>query len=116
MQRASPPECLTWLYPVNVFHPSVLFSFICPGVLTAGTPLLEIVEQCAEILTFRKVTMSEQNALNKGACAWSRRNKHRFPIDARPLRRAAVPYRVGRIDNQDARSTGSTGGPEEGRT
>ena len=112
MQRASAPECLTFLWPVSAWQPAVRFPFICPGVLTPGTPLLEIIEQCGEILSFKKVTMAEGQALNRQACSWARRNKQRFPIDARPLRRAAVRYRAENAENGGMPATNEPAGEE----
>lgn len=112
LAHVQPWECLTWLWPINTFQPAIRFPFICPGVLTPGTPLLEIVQQCMEILTYQKVTMAENNALNKEACAWTRLNKWRLPIDGRPLRRRTVRYRVESRGQDGASSTHGPAGEE----
>jgi hypothetical protein len=93
-QRAEAPEVVTLLGPANVFHPNVNFPFVCPGDLSPGTPLADIIYQCYEILTFQKVTMREDDALNKDACVWARKNKSKFPVDSRPLVRRRASYRI----------------------
>jgi hypothetical protein len=89
LRRADPFQVLTWLGPPNVFHPNISdrAPIICVGHLSPGTGLVDIVYQLFEIVTFKKVTMKEDDALNPDACAWSRVNQHRFPIDDRPLRK-----------------------------
>jgi hypothetical protein len=98
IQRANPAEVLTLLWPENAFHPNLLFPWICPGALTAGTTLVEVVCQCAEIISYQKVTMREDRALDRDACCWARKHKERFPIDARPLRRRPVCFHVTNVE------------------
>jgi hypothetical protein len=95
---AKPFRVLTWLGPRRIFHPNISdrAPFICVGRLAPGTPLADILYQCFEIITYNKVTMRE-DALNKAACAWVRRNLHRFPIDRRPLKRRALELQVQEI-------------------
>lgn len=94
LRRANPFEVLTWLGPRNVFHPNISdqFPVICVGRLEPGTSLVDILYQCFEIITYNKVTMREDDALNTDACAWARANKERFPIDSRPLKRRAIRF------------------------
>lgn len=89
LRRAEPFEVLTWLGPRNVWHPNVSNQapFVCPGRLVAGTPLVDILYQLFEIITFNKVTANEHDALNREACGWTRANLHRFPVDRRSLKR-----------------------------
>jgi hypothetical protein len=95
LRRVNPAQVLTWLGPRSIWHPNIGPVprtpqdpiFICPGRLALGTPLVDLVYQCWEIITFNKVTMLENDALNKPACAWARANQDRFPLDNRPLRR-----------------------------
>ena len=94
LRKASPPEILTWRTPANIFHPNIRAPFICVGHLSPGTPLLDLVYQVYEVVSFQNVTMCEEDALNKEACAWARRNTHRFPVDDRPLKRRAVNLSV----------------------
>lgn len=94
LRRAEPFQVLTWFGPRNVFHPNIsaVAPFICIGRLTPGTTLVDLLYQVHEVITYQKVTMREDDALNNEACAWARANQHRFPIDSRPLKR-----RSGRI-------------------
>jgi hypothetical protein len=94
LRRADPAQVLTWLGPFDVFHPNIShrLPFICIGRLSPGTALVDLVYQCFEIITWQKVTMREDDALNPGACGWAREHRARLPVDRRPLkwRRAAV--------------------------
>jgi hypothetical protein len=96
LRRAHPTEVLTWFGPAHVFHPNIsdVAPVICVGRLAPGTSLVDLIHQCFEIVTFKKVTMREDDALNRAACAWSRENQHRFPIDRRPLKRQELRLRV----------------------
>jgi hypothetical protein len=38
--------------------------------------------------------MREDDALNRHACAWARKNASRFPIDDRPMMRRRLEYRI----------------------
>jgi len=90
LRRADPWEVLTWLGPRRVFHPNISdwAPLICVGRLQPGTPLVDLVYQCFEIVTWQKMTMREDDALNAAACAWAREHRDRFPVDRRPLKRA----------------------------
>jgi hypothetical protein len=96
LRYAEPWQVLTWLAPRNVFHPNISdrAPLICIGHLVPGTTLVDLLYQCFEIITYKKVTMREDDALNKDACAWARANQHRFPIDPRPLKRRVLQLRV----------------------
>jgi hypothetical protein len=94
LRRAHPAEVLTLLEPQTVFHPNIRGSGICVGRLTPGTRLVDLIYQCFEILAYVKVTMREDDALNREACAWARSHVDRFPIDRRPLKRRAVPLEI----------------------
>ena len=81
------------LTPQDVWHPNVRFPVICPGMMPAGTGLVDLIFQCYEILTYGE--MGLQDPLNEAACRWARRNMDRFPLDRRPLKRptkAAVQH------------------------
>jgi hypothetical protein len=68
-----------------------MLPLICVGRLKPGTWLVDLLYQCYEIITYQKVTMREDDALNPLACVWSREHQQRFPIDRRPLKwRAAL--------------------------
>jgi hypothetical protein len=98
LRCAEPFQVLTWLGPHHVFHPNISPPFICIGRLTPGTALVDILYQCFEIITYNKVTMREDDALNKNACVWARNNQQRFPIDRRPLKRRTLDLCVETIE------------------
>lgn len=98
LRHAEPFQVLTWLGPRPVFYPNISPPFICIGQLTPGTSLVDILYQCFEIITYNKVTMREDDALNKDACVWARHNQHRFPIDRRPLKRRTLNLSVEPIE------------------
>jgi hypothetical protein len=104
LRRADPFEVVTWFGPRAVFHPNISDQRvsagrqgICIGRLYPGTPLVEIIHQIYEIVTYQKVTMREDDALNLSACAWARQNQNRFPIDRRPLKRTSLDLVVEKI-------------------
>jgi hypothetical protein len=96
LRNANPAQVLTWLGPQNAYHPNISASgpFICVGRLAPGTALVDILYQVFEIITYQKATMREDDALNRDACAWARRNLDRLPIDPRPLKRRAIDFTV----------------------
>ena len=92
LRRAEPTEVLTWIGPRDVFHPNIsdLLPVICIGRLAPGTALIDLVYQVYEVISYQKVTMREDDALNGEACVWARRNRDRLPVDRRPLQRRAL--------------------------
>src|SRR5438445_7635703 len=66
LREADPFRVLTWLAPQNVYHPNISdrAPFICVGRLAPGTPLVEVLYRVFEIITFNRVTMREDDALN----------------------------------------------------
>ena len=92
LRRVNSSEVLTWLGPRNVFHPNIgdQLPFICVGRLDPGTSLVDLLYQLYEIISWQKVTMREDDALNSRACVWARGHRERFPVDRRPLRRPAL--------------------------
>jgi len=94
LRHADPFRVLTWLEPANVFHPNVRPPFVCIGRLTPRTPLVDIVYRAFELVAYRRVTMREDDALDRDACVWARRNRQHFPIDARPLKRRTTALHV----------------------
>lgn len=78
---------LTLCEPAETFHPNINAPLVCAGHMLPGTPLVELLHQVFEVVTFQNVDMREPNALNRRACSWARRNQHRFPLDRRPLKR-----------------------------
>ena len=94
LMRVNPGEVLTWLGPPNSFHPQILFPYVCAGRVRPGTTLVELIYQCFEIVTYQKVTMREDDAMNRDACVWSRNNLARLPIDDRPIVRRSAEHRI----------------------
>lgn len=96
LRTADPFLVLHWLAPSRPHHPNISdrAPFICAGAIREGTSLVDLVYRVFEIITWNRVTMVESDALNPAACAWARRNLHRFPLDRRPLRRQAVAFDV----------------------
>ncbi len=96
LHTADPFLVLQWLAPSRPFHPNVAAHapFICAGRIRAGTPLVDLIFQLYEIITYSRVTMREDDCLNRDACAWARRNQHRFPFDRRSLCRQSADIAV----------------------
>jgi hypothetical protein len=96
LRTVNPFEALTMFGPPNTWHPNVAFGapFICVGKISPGMPLVDLLYQVYEILTWQKATVREDDALNKDACRWARANQHRFPTDTRPLKRRSLEIRV----------------------
>jgi hypothetical protein len=90
LRIVNPAELLTWLGPREIWHPNVRPPFVCLGRIAPATPLVDLLHRCFELITFENVTMREDDALNREACAWARRNRERFPIDRRPIKWRAV--------------------------
>jgi ubiquitin-protein ligase len=82
------------MFTPNVWHPNVSrrHPLICVGRLVAGTPLVDILYQIFEVLTYTKY--NTRDALNQDACAWAREHLAEFPIDRRPLKRRALSLEV----------------------
>ena len=91
LRTVNPLRIVTWLAPSTIWHPNISAktSTVCIGRVAPGTSLAELVDQVFEIITWQKVTMREDDALNYAACQWARSHSSRFPVDTRPLRRQA---------------------------
>jgi hypothetical protein len=85
LEHADAAEVLTILAPANVWTPNMRNPFICPGFLPRGTALTDLLYQTFEIWTYQTYTTDEMDTMNPAACGWARENRHRFPIDPRPL-------------------------------
>jgi hypothetical protein len=94
LREADPSRVLAWIAPQQVFHPNVRPPFICVGHLAPGTPLVDLLYRCFEIITWNRVTMREDDALDRDACRWARNNQDRLPVDRRPLKRRRVELGV----------------------
>jgi hypothetical protein len=86
LRRVNPVEVLHWLSP-HTFHPNVKCPVICVGRLSPGTQLVDLLYQVFDLVTWKKLTAREDDALNPEACVWARNHPDRFPVDGRPLKR-----------------------------
>ena len=89
LRAVDPFQILTWLEPRTVYHANVsdVGPFVCIGHIVPATSLVEILYRLFDVITYNKVTLVEEKALNREACGWGRSNVHRFPIDRRGLKR-----------------------------
>jgi hypothetical protein len=96
LRRVNTFEILRWLGPQNIWHPNIsdTMPLICVGRLTPGTPLVDILYQIFEVITYTKLTPREDNCLNQACCGWARQHQARFPIDRRPLKRRTLGLEV----------------------
>jgi hypothetical protein len=103
----APWRSVTWLAPHNVWHPNIAPGpqLICIGRMGPGTGLIDLVQQCFDIITWNKVTMREDDALNHAACEWARGNRSRFPVDPRPIKRRALAIEARDISPGDQRAS-----------
>jgi hypothetical protein len=102
LRTANAYQVLSWSYPKQVFHPNISDKspFICIGRLAPGTSLVDLLFQCWEIITYNKVTMREDDALNPAACAWARQNRQSFPVDRRPFKRRVLNLELEAVDSE----------------
>ena len=93
LRRADTFEMLRMFTP-HVWHPNISseLPLICIGRLVAATPLVDILYQIFEVLTYAKYNTND--SLNKAACAWTRDHQGQLPIDRRPLKRRALSLEV----------------------
>ncbi len=87
LRRVDGRSLVTILAPNSVFAPNVLGPAICVGYMPPAVGIVDLTFQVAEILSYKKFTLLEWDALNPEACRWARANIDRFPIDPRPLLR-----------------------------
>jgi hypothetical protein len=88
LRRVDPTRILTFLDPVQIWHPNIQPPSICVGAIVPGVGLVDLLYQCFEILTYRNVAFHD--ALNVHAAQWARNHMHLLPIDRRPLKRRTV--------------------------
>lgn len=96
LRIAEPLRVLKWLAPRNVFHPNIsaIHSLICIGPVAPGTSLVDVMYRVWDVVSWNKVTMREDDALNYAACQWARQHRDRFPVDRRPLKRQALVAQI----------------------
>lgn len=97
LRVVDPFKIVTWLSPKEAHHPNIrgAAGLMCIGKISPGTALVDILYQCYEVITYNKVTMREDDALDDDACRWARENLHRFPLDRRPLKRRELKLGAG---------------------
>jgi len=78
-----PGQVLTWLEPATEFHPNIQAPYCCVGHIAPGMSLLSLLHQLYQMITWQRFTAREDDALNKPACSWARKNLDRFPVDPR---------------------------------
>jgi len=86
LRSLEPITIVTWLHPPNVWHPNIAPPVVCLGRIPPGTPLVDLLHQVYEIVTWQRFTPNEFDALNKAACQWARNHMELFPVDRRPLK------------------------------
>ncbi len=84
LRAVDPGQVVTILKPWDIWHPNAGGPFLCCGKLSGGTPLVDILYQVYEIITYQK--WASHDGLNPAACEWARNNQQRFPLDRRPLK------------------------------
>jgi hypothetical protein len=87
LRAPDPYQAVMLFQPERSWHPNVRAPYLCLGHIAPATTLVDLIYRSFELLTYRKCTMREDNALNHEACVWARNNQHRFPLDRRPLKR-----------------------------
>jgi hypothetical protein len=75
---------LALVEPKNAFHPNLMPPGVCVEV-RPGESVVEICESLHALFSWRLRQLSENDALNKDACAWGRAHLDELPIDDRPL-------------------------------
>jgi len=99
LRAVDPFAMLRWFGPptekdpdVFIWHPniSVIAPLICIGRIFPGTPLVDLLHQLYEVISYQRYTPNEFDSLNKACCSWARANSERFPIDSRPLKRRTL--------------------------
>lgn len=94
LRRINPSEVVAYLGPPDAFHPNILPPALCLGHLRPGMGLVELIFQVWQVITWQNVTLREDDALNRVACAWARANPDHFPVDTRPLKRERMSLKV----------------------
>ena len=64
LREADVTVVLTMLSPPHVWHPYVIGPAICVGRMPPGTELVDLLYQVFEIITYQRVKMQEDDALN----------------------------------------------------
>jgi hypothetical protein len=93
LRRVDPYRLVTWLGPAGIVHPQVLPPFMCLGHVLPGLPLVDLIYQVYEVITFFKRAPHDPLNPDPAIAAWTRAHQDLFPLDRRPLKR--LPARQG---------------------
>lgn len=93
-----PGRVLTWLEPKNAFHPNIRPPLCCVGHIPPGMPLMSLLQQLYQMITWQRFTPAERDALNREACRWARRHLERLPVDPRRSMREPQDSPQARVD------------------
>lgn len=77
------PEILSWLGPAAAYHTNIRAPFCCVGPIPPGMPLVNLIYQVYQMITWQRFTPREDDCLNPEACSWARANIDSFPVDPR---------------------------------
>ena len=78
---------------LRAWHPNLREPFVCLELRPAMS-LVEILESCFDLLTWR-LFGTQDEGLNHAAAQWARAQAPvRFPVDPRPLKRRAAQLRI----------------------
>lgn len=86
LRRVNPFELVTWLWPLNVWHPNIRPPLICLGHgIPPGYEMVRLLRQIYEIISYQN--LATHSFLNDAAAEWARNHAERLPIEKRPLKR-----------------------------
>lgn len=87
LRSVNPLQVVTWLYPLEIWHPNVRPPVVCLGHIAPGTPLVDLAFQLYEMIAL--YNYATQDALNPEAAQWLRNHSAELelPLDRRPLLR-----------------------------
>jgi hypothetical protein len=89
LRHVEPGRILTWLEPMNVWHPNLRAPFVCAGHIGPGAGIVELIYQAFEIGVW--ANWAPHDALNPEAGQWARNApRGTFPTERRPLKRRPV--------------------------
>lgn len=116
LRRKESRAMVSLIAPETIFHPNARFPVLCPGMMPAGTGLVDLAHQIFEILVFERVGLKDP--LNEAACRWARSHMDLFPLDPRPLKRrtgnrAAIDTSGDRTERRPATGRPRESGPTQ---
>jgi hypothetical protein len=94
LRQANAYEVVTWLAPVNIWHPNIRPPACCVGerFFKPGTSLIELLYQLHAIISFQRYGAAAP--LNESAAQWTRSHRQLLPADPRPLKRRAIQIQI----------------------